>query len=249
MVFSDSDISREERVPIGGGQYEGPFAGGLPVDLTVAGQEALERAENLLAGIPGGVEKAIRSAMARSAAHLKTRSSKVARERYDIKAANIREAENAKISYSYQNGVQAHIIFAGQRIPLYRFGGASPSVPTKDTSSLNPVMVGMFAGNLKGRWKLLHPSVPARGHVLKSTSPVWFQSAFVARMKSGHVGIYERTGGMTSNDKDEVEELFGPSVPQMLGSPAVAEKLSKEAMEKFEDRLEHEINAILNGWR
>lgn len=249
MGFSESDISREARQHTGGGQYEGPRAGGHIVDLTVAGQDALERAEKLLAGIPGGLDKAVRSAMARSASHLRAQSTKTARERYDIKAANIRDAENAKISYSYQNGVQAHIIFAGRRIPLYRFGGASPSTPTKDTSGQGPVMLGTLAGGLNGKWRQVYPSVPAHGHVLKSTSPALFQHAFVARMKNGHTGIYERTGGMTSNDKDEIEELFGPSVPQMLGAPEVAEKLTAAAMDKFEERLDHEINAILNGWR
>lgn len=243
MSFSDSDISREARIHTGGGQYSGPYAGGLAVDLTVAGQDALERAEKLLAGFPGGLEKAVRSAMARSASHLRTSSSKAARQRYDIKAANIRDAENAKISYSYQSGIQTHIVFAGRRIPLYRFGGASPSTPTRDTSGRGPVMSGA------DRWHFWFPSVPARGHVLKSTSPTLFRHAFVARMKSGHVGIYERTGGMTSNDKDEIEELFGPSVPQMLGQEEVAEKLAEEAMDKFEDRLVQEVNAFLNGWR
>lgn len=243
MAFSDSDISREARVHVGGGKYMGPHAGGCAIDLTVAGQETLEHAERLLAGIPGGVEKAVRSAMARSASHLKAQSSRISKERYDIKAANIRDAENAKISYSYQNGVQAHIVFAGQRIPLYRFGGASPGAPTKDTSERGPVMAG------PDNWHFWAPSIPAHGHVLKSTSPALFRHAFVARMKNGHVGIYERTGGMTSNDKDEIEELFGPSVPQMLGQQEVAKKLSEEAMEKFEERLDHEINAILNGWR
>lgn len=248
MSFSEKDISREAREHIGGGQYMGPSGGGRGIDLTVAGQDTLERAEKLLAGIPGGVDKAIRSAMARSASYLRTQSTKAARERYDIKAANIRDAENARISYSYRGGVQAHVVFAGQRIPLFRFGGASPSTPTKDTSERGPVMFGTYA-NLQGKWKLLYPSVPAHGHVLKSTAPATFQHAFVARMKStGHVGIYERTGGMTSNDKDEIEELFGPSVPQMLGQEEVADKLTKEAMEKFEERLDHEINAILNGW-
>ena len=42
---------------------------------------------------------------------------------------------------------------------------------------------------------------------------------------------------------------MGSSVPQMLGSPEVEEKLAREAMEKFEERLDHETLAILNGWR
>ena len=61
---------------------------------------------------------------------------------------------------------------------------------------------------------------------------------------SGHVGLFERTGG-----KDEIQEIMGSSVPQMLGSPEVEERLARESMEKFEDRLDHEINAFLNGWR
>lgn len=247
MGFSESDISREAR--------QHAYAGGCGVDLTVAGQDTLERAEKLLAGIPDGLDKAVRSAMARSASHLRAQSTKTARERYDIKAANIRDAENAKISYSYQNGVQVHITFAGRRIPLYRFGGAFPATPTKDTSGKGPVLVrtpaeGPEDGDPESKWRFLYPSVPAHGHVLKSTSPALFQHAFVARMSSsGHTGIFERTGGMTSNDKDEIEELFGPSVPQMLGNEGVAEKLSAAAMDKFEERLDHEINAILNGWR
>ena len=94
----------------------------------------------------------------------------------------------------------------------------------------------------------MHPGVAAAGHALNSTSPYRFENAFVARMGSGHTGIFERTGGMTGHDKDEVEELYGPSVPQMLGSEEVAEKLTKEAMESFEKDLDHAILAILSGY-
>ncbi|WP_304965678.1 hypothetical protein [uncultured Oscillibacter sp.] len=195
------------------------------IHLEATGQEALARAEKLLGDLPGGVEKAVRSAMARSVSHLRTGSVRAIRERYDISAANVRADENVFVRYSYQNGVQATVTFAGRRIPLYRFGGASPSRPS-------------------GR-------VSAWGHALKSTSPTQFLNAFVARMPppASHTGIFERTGAKTSSGKDQIRELFGPAVPQMLGSRDVEERLSREAMEKFEDRLDHEINAILNGWR
>lgn len=195
------------------------------VHLEAAGTESLERAKKLLADIPGGVDKAVRSAMARSVSHLRTSSARIIRERYDIKAANIRAEENVFVRYTYRDGVQAAVTFAGRRIPLYRFNGAAPAMPS-------------------GR-------VPAYGHVLKSTSPQRFLNAFVARMPPPalHIGIFERTGAKTAGGKDQIRELFGPSVPQMLGNQEVAEKLSAEAMETFEDRLDHEINAILNGWR
>lgn len=195
------------------------------VHLEAAGQESLERAQRLLADIPGGVDQAVRSAMARSVSHLRTNSVKALRERYDIKAANVRAEQNVSVRYSYQDGVQASVTFAGRRIPLYRFNGAAPAQPA-------------------GR-------VPAWGHVLKSTAPERFPGAFVARMPppASHTGIFERTGAKTSSGKDQIRELFGPSVPQMLGSKDVEERLSQEAMEKFEERLDHEINAILYGWR
>ena len=192
------------------------------IHIQTAGGDSLARAEKMLSGIPGGMEKAVRSAMVRSVSHLRTSSVKAVRERYDIAAADVRANENVTVRYSYHDGVQASILFAGRKIPLHRYGGAAPKYPVP--------------GN---------PNAPAFGHQLKSTSPERFHSAFVARMPvSGHVGLFERTGG-----KDEIQEIMGSSVPQMLGSPEVEERLARESMEKFEDRLDHEINAFLNGWR
>ena len=192
------------------------------IHIQTAGGDSLARAEKMLSGIPGGMEKAVRSAMARSVSHLRTNSVKAVRERYDIAAADVRANENVTVRYSYHDGVQASILFAGRKIPLPRYGGAAPNCPVPGS-----------------------PNAPALGHQLKSTSPERFHSAFVARMPvSGHVGLFERTGG-----KDEIQEIMGSSVPQMLGSPEVEERLARESMEKFEDRLDHEINAFLNGWR
>ena len=95
---------------------------------------------------------------------------------------------------------------------------------------------------------MVHPGAAAYGHVLKSTSPKQFQNAFVAKMANGHIGIFERTGGMTGNDLDEIEELYGPSVPQMLGNQEVAEQLTGEAMESFEKNLDQYVYALLNGY-
>lgn len=192
------------------------------IRVELAGQEALNRAEKLLSNIPGGVEKAVRSAMSRTVSGLRANTVKAARERYDIKAGDVRTNEAVRVRYSYQNGVQADILFSGKRIPLHRFGGSAPKVPT--------------------------PGQAARGHVLKSTSPTRFLSAFVAQMKSGHIGIFERTGGKNSAGRDEIRELISPSVPQMLGSEQVTERLDKIAAERFSKEFEHAVDAILKGY-
>lgn len=72
------------------------------------------------------------------------------------------------------------------------------------------------------------------------TLPRQFGHAFAAQV-GGHTGMFEEEGG-------QLKEVMGSSVPQMLGSDDVSEKLGQEAMDKFEERLEHEILARLNGW-
>ena len=247
MSFGEGDISREARVRVGGNEFAGPESGSYGIHVTAVDGGALERAERMLEGIPNGIQRAVSSAINRAAAHLRSASTKAVRERYAISAANLRAEENLSVTYTYQNGVQAYVHFSGERIPLFRFDGARPAQPTYDTSRWVPVMLGVRADG-EGKWRLVHPGTPASGHVLKSTSPHQFQYAFVSKMSSGHTGIFERTGGMTSSSKDELEELYGPSVPQMLGNQEVAEKLTGEAMESFEKNLDQYVYALMNGY-
>lgn len=207
------------------------------------GDGSIERARKLLSGIPGGAEKAIKAALTRAASHLRTNAEKAVQERYDISKKNLRSDKNVGVKYVYSGGtVSAYINFSGVKIPLYRYGGASPKEPTPDKSK------GRVPAPINGVTKMVYPGIAASGHQLKTSGVTHFEHAFTARMKSGHVGIFERTGGATAAGGDEIKELMGSSFPQMLGNEEVAEKLSKEAYEKFEERLDHEILAVMNGW-
>lgn len=182
----------------------------------------LERAQKLLAGIPGGAESAVRNAVSRAASHLRTVSSKTVRERYALPASAVRQNETVSVRYSFQNGAQAVISFAGHKLPLFRYHGTSPQSPgVRET---------------------------VQAHQLTSTAPARFQHAFIARMRSGHISIFERTGGKTSANKDEISQIMGSSVPQMLGSQEVQAKLSAQTAAKLKERLDHEILRLLNGW-
>lgn len=219
------------------------------VTFSEVGRQSIDRAELLLAGFPGAFDKAVQSAMRRTAEHVRTQSGRRAKERYAIGGDTIRanvssRSDNVKIRYTFTpgHGAEASITFAGTKIPLYRFSGASPKSPTFNTSEYVNILI-------RGEWRRVHPAIPAAGHQLKSTSPTKFRDAFVAQFKSGHTGIFERTGGMTDTGNDELRELMGDSLPQMIGSEEVMDKLSKDAMDKFDDRIAHEVDAILNGWR
>ena len=208
-----------------------------------AGQAAIERAKALLAGIQGGVDKAAKAAMSRTVDRLRRDSNQAIREKYDISDEGIRAEKNVRVRYSFQNGVQATVTFSGRKIPLYRFGGAYPKVPTQDIAAgKKPVMV-------KGAWTMQYQGMAARGHQFKGTGPTQFMDAFVAQMKSGHIGIFERTGGSTSEGSDAIREIMGSSVAQMVGNQQVAQRLTEGAYKTFETELDKAVYRILTGWR
>ena len=220
------------------------ITGGITVTVNeFAGQEAIERAKALLAGIHGGVDKAMKAAMSRTVQKVRSGANRAIQEKYDISDDGIRTEKNVRVRYSYQNGVQATVTFSGRKIPLYRFGRSSPKVPTQDIAAgRKPVMV-------KGAWTMQYQGVPDIGHQFRDTAPTLFMDAFVARMKSGHIGIFERTGGMTSEGSDAIREIMGSSVAQMVGRQEVAQKLTEEAYQTFDTELDKAVYRILTGWR
>ena len=194
---------------------------------------ALTRAEKILSGIPGGAQKAAQAAMTRTVSNLKTQVGVRIRERYAISNANLRLGQNMKVRFAIRQGVSAYVVFNGTKIPLYRYEGASPKSPQYLNERV-PALVN-------GGWKMVRPGVHARGHQLAGTGAADFSHAFVARMASGHTGIFERSG-------DGIEEIMGSSVPQMVGNEEVVEKLAQDAEKKFVERMDHEVSRILNGW-
>lgn len=211
------------------------------IRVTCIGADAFEQAEQMLANVPGGFDQALKSAAKRAVSYLRTQSTKEIRKRYDISRKNIRAEQNIRVQYRYFNGVEAKITFSGNKIPLYRYGGSSPKEPT-----VNPdkTVMAIVNGNLRA----VHPGIAATGHQLVSTGPTRFTNAFVARMKSGHTGIFERNGGKTASGGAAISEIMGSSVPQMVGNEEVSEQLVEKTMGKLEERLEHEVNRILSGW-
>lgn len=212
------------------------------IQITEDIRKSSERAYRMLAGIEGGAERALKSAMTRAASHLRANAGRAIREQYDISQAALRTEKNVRVSYDFQNGAQVTITYCGQKIPLYRYGGTSPKIPTQNRAHIGPVFLsGLY-------WRQVYPGVTSSAHILRSTSPKTIPNTFVVRMPNGHTGIFERTGGVTSSGADALRELMGLSVPQMLGNEKVYRKLADEAMQKLDERLDHEIMRLLNGW-
>lgn len=71
-----------------------------------------------------------------------------------------------------------------------------------------------------------------------------FAEAFIAKMKSGHTGMFERDG----KSRLPITEFMGPSTAQMAGNSVIVERVEEKTQEVVNKRIEHEITRILNGY-
>ncbi|OPJ63689.1 phage tail protein [Clostridium chromiireducens] len=81
----------------------------------------------------------------------------------------------------------------------------------------------------------------------------------VLRVEVKRGGLKELIGGFvadingnkvfkrTSKARLPIQQLFGPAVPQMLGTSSIKEFIENEASKVFDQRLDHEIKRIMGG--
>ena len=184
--------------------------------------EGLERAQELLKGIPGAAKKAVSTSLRKSIRGAKKEAVKKVRERYTIRKAGY-VSRTIKMKVENMTGI------------------LSSKGPVNDLSyfKTNPKTVPKRRPP-KGKY-LYSQVVKGQGGTIAH--------AFLARMKSGHVGVFQRAGHGASNASLPISKLAGPSTPQMLGSPSVTEFIAKKMLERMDKNLEHEIDAFLKGYR
>lgn len=66
--------------------------------------------------------------------------------------------------------------------------------------------------------------------------------AFVAQMKNGHIGVFERA----KKSRYPIKQLYSVSAPQMAGNEEVLESAMERASIVFDERLDHEIGRLLD---
>ena len=187
---------------------------GIVVDVAEAD---LDRVQKLLAGITGGWQKAVGSALSRAAAAGRTEAKKPILAEYAIDQSTYL-SETRTINHferSADGSVSVAFAFAGYVIPLLRF----------------------------------NTSVDSSGQVVtqvkRGSAATVLDHAFKAQM-GAHTGIYERTGA----GRFPVKELYGPATPQMMYSNEdVMDAVEEKMADTYQKRIEHEIDALLNGWR
>lgn len=70
--------------------------------------------------------------------------------------------------------------------------------------------------------------------------------AFVAKMKSGHIGVFERMKGTkTKGGKEKLAELYGMSIPDMVKSRDVAFEIQQKGQTFLETQVQKEIRRVM----
>lgn len=180
--------------------------------------EQIERVNLLLSSVPQGAEKALKSVVQRATSTVRSETLKGITGVYALTSQNVRAETTINMrTRKVDGGVVGAVSFAGHKIPLYRFN-VSPTLPVQ------------------------HATVKAA--VLKDNSQTPFERAFIARMKSGHTGVFERDG----TPRLPVAEFMGPSTAQMAGNSVIVADVEEKAQEVINKRVEHEITRILNGY-
>lgn len=178
-------------------------------------EETKTKISVLLSDIPNGAERAFTNAMNRALSKAKTTVFTEVQSEYAIKKKVLDEFTRAETQKATPNNVCGIIRFAGTQIPLYKYNLTSPKAPMQRAK----VMAGQKTATA-------------------------FEHVFVAKMKSGHLGIFERS------DKESlpIKELMGSSMQSMAGKEETMGKVIDEASKTLDQRLEHEVHRLLNGY-
>lgn len=170
----------------------------------------LDQASKFIKTFGAQGERGVSRALNRAIKGVSTDSVKLVREDYNVKARTIREG--IKVRRATGKVLEGAAVVSGRRIPLLQFS-ARPAKPG-------------------GRKPLKGVSVQVK-HSRKT-----IRHAFVARMKTGHTGVFQRE----TPSRLPIAEKFSYAVPEMLDQPETIKVLEENAINRFNKALDQEIN-------
>ncbi len=170
---------------------------------------------------PAEFNKALARAINDALKAQKTQAKREISQRFTIKQKDISEYIKERKATSSTLG--AELRFIGPGIPALRF----KVKPAEPRPAKRPIIIIQYKKDGGG---------PAPGK-------------FVAVMKSGHRGVFERIDGeyMKKNPlRQAITEIMGPSAAGMVGGPEVREAIQARANEVLSSRLEHHMERLLD---
>jgi len=159
---------------------------------------------------------ATRDSLNRAIDRTKTEASRRLRTDYSIKKKDLDKA--FRIFKATVNTQTAELKAQGYPLPVYDFSPRPSDVIRPQPGR------GVSVSVKKGKRALL-------------------EGTFIARMKSGHIGVFARrkTKMMRSKNKKAIKERFAPSVPGMLSFDEMNKAIRAAAMNYFEIAMDQNV--------
>jgi hypothetical protein len=191
------------------------------LNITVSDGGSLKAAANILSEYPAALKKAVRNASVDTLRGIKAAIPRLLTERYDISKANVRAG--MRLSQKVDaDGMRVVLTVSGNRLPVMKFNVLPTSPPPQAGI---PVSGRQIVSTI----------------VVRGTAVVGRPNRFVAQMKSGHIGVFRRTG----EDK-KIDEEFRPAIPELIREhKKIRPAIEKQASQTFEKALTRNVVAEL----
>jgi len=177
---------------------------------------------------PNVLRKAQISTITRLRSRAATLMSRAGREKYNVTAKTVSDALSRRIKIIVgPDQVTGYLHYIGRRIGLINFGGQFKKVKTARGSR--------FGATTK-LYKKERRFLTKRGFIAAGRGNA---------RAGGNVHIYQREKGEQTS-RLPIMALYGPSIPQMLGSKEVIEKTNAFVKEQYPIELMHQINYQLS---
>lgn len=183
---------------------------------------------------PNLVRKAANAALNRVAGSARTEASKLIRKDYNIKAARINQFLKLAVR---ARGYDMEAVISGR--------GLGIALAYFDARQQGYKLLGEGAGRM--RTTALLRTGRKRGDVTvrvkraggrRVVGPKYNNKPFLAQMKSGHIGVFIRTG----KERKPIEQLLGPGVGGLFGSRKIMQAVKQMINKKWALEFQHQLN-------
>jgi hypothetical protein len=204
---------------------------------------------------PDKVRRAANQALNRVAISARKEASDIIRKEYNIKANRLAEYLRLSVRARGDN-MEAVITGRGLGLALAYFDAKQAGVKLINAGAGK--MRTKFLGATKRKkpnrgpvfipgvgWKTVSfggettaiTKISAGRKLVKSK---YDHKPFMAQMKSGHIGVFERTGF-----ENKIKERFGPGVGGLFGSSKIMQAVKKLVEDRFKGEFDHQLEHYL----
>lgn len=173
----------------------------------------IEQIEKRLGAMREKAPKVLKLAVNDTARKAKSRLAAEAKKTYAVKVSGFNQ--DMKIKFATNSNHVATIRCQGRKIPLYKFAHRNGRLGSE-----------VYYNPTTRRKQIGRGGIGASGKQLKESQFQQSDTAklkwFIAKMSSGHTGIFQRNEGVKRGEggkgSPEIKQIMGPSIPEMIGN-------------------------------